>query len=90
VLLGSIPVPIAGKPPSSPSSLLRAPQLHTGAPCSHQRTWAENDGRSPSTVFSSGLYRLFIGSVVEKSAVQRSFLGNVFRQSNHGPAAHPR
>jgi hypothetical protein len=24
----------------------------TGAPCSHQRTWAEKDGRSPSNDFN--------------------------------------
>jgi hypothetical protein len=48
-LLGSIPAPIAGCPTSRsffarcgiprafPSSLLRSPQLRTGAPCSHQR-----------------------------------------------------
>jgi hypothetical protein len=47
--LGSIPAPIAGCPTSRsffarcgipqafPSSLLRSPQLRTGAPCSHQR-----------------------------------------------------
>src|ERR1700743_158185 len=29
----------------------RVPQVRTGAPCSHQRTWAENDGRSPTIVF---------------------------------------
>jgi hypothetical protein len=28
-----------GIPQVSPSSLLRVPQLRTGAPCSHQRTW---------------------------------------------------
>jgi hypothetical protein len=27
------------------------PQIRTGAPCSHQRTWAENDGRSPPKPF---------------------------------------
>jgi hypothetical protein len=36
-----------GIPQASPSSLLRTRQLRPGAPCSHQRTWAENDGRSP-------------------------------------------
>ena len=56
--LGSIPATMAGCPTSRsffasvdtaglPSSLPRAPQLHRGAPCSQQRTWAENDGRSP-------------------------------------------
>jgi hypothetical protein len=34
-----------------PSSLLRVPQLRTGALRSHQRTWAENDGRSPPELF---------------------------------------
>jgi hypothetical protein len=29
-------------------------------------------------------------SAVEGPAVRRSFLGNVFRQRNHGPLAHPR
>ena len=62
----------------------RSPQLRTGAPCSHQRTWAENDGRSPSTAFRVGPYPLFFRSeakrnAVERSAVQRSFPGNVFR-----------
>jgi len=116
-------------------------QLRTGAPCSHQRTWAENDGRSPTTAFRSGPTRFSLGpeeswafgppwkhrpplcrldrsvpgfptsrccndhvcgfpqenrirvnqrhesrqeirgSGVERSAVQRSFLGSVFRQS---------
>jgi hypothetical protein len=42
-----------GIPPPSPSSLSRSPQLYTGAPCSHQRTWAENDGRSPPRLFAS-------------------------------------
>src|SRR5580658_3645864 len=41
-----------GIPPPSPSSLSRSPQLYTGAPCSHQRTWAENDGRSPTKAFT--------------------------------------
>src|ERR1700753_4155687 len=27
-------------------------QHHTGAPCSHQRTWAEKDGRSPTNAFT--------------------------------------
>jgi hypothetical protein len=40
-----------GIPQAFPSSLLRSPQLRTGAPCSHQRTWAENDGRSPPKPF---------------------------------------
>ena len=30
--------------------------------CSQQRTWAENDGRSPSTAVSPGSHRLFIRS----------------------------
>ena len=34
------------------------PQIRRGAPCSHQRTWAENDGRSPSTAIRFGPYRL--------------------------------
>src|ERR1700749_2929411 len=33
---------------------LRAPQVRTGAPFSPQRTWAENDGRSPNTAFIFG------------------------------------
>jgi hypothetical protein len=41
-----------GIPPASPSSLSRGPQLHTGAPCSHQRTWAENDGRPQISHFA--------------------------------------
>ena len=36
-------------------------QLRTGAPCSHQRTWAENDGRSPTTAFRSGPTRFSLG-----------------------------
>ena len=40
-----------GIPQAYPSILLRVPQLRTGAPCSHQRTWAENDGRSPPKPF---------------------------------------
>jgi hypothetical protein len=48
-----------GIPQLCPSSLPRGPQLCRGAPCSHQRTWAENDGRSPSTAFSSGPSALF-------------------------------
>jgi hypothetical protein len=36
-----------------PLKLFQAPQLRTGATCSHQRTWAENDERSPSTAFRS-------------------------------------
>ena len=43
-----------GIPQVSPSSPRRVPQLYTGALRSHQRTWAENDGRSPTTAFSSG------------------------------------
>jgi hypothetical protein len=58
--LGSISAAIAGCPTSRsfvarcgipqayPSNLSRTPQLHTGALRSHQRTWAENVGRSPS------------------------------------------
>jgi hypothetical protein len=30
-----------------PHKLFRVRELRTGAPCSHRRTWAENDGRSP-------------------------------------------
>jgi hypothetical protein len=41
-----------GIPQSFPSNLSRTPQLHTGALRSHQRTWAENDGRSPTTAFN--------------------------------------
>jgi hypothetical protein len=37
-----------------PLKLPRAQRLRTGAPCSHQRTWAENDGRSPTTALRSG------------------------------------
>jgi hypothetical protein len=37
-------------------------QIHRGAPCSHQRTWAENDGRSPTTAFCAGPCRIFIRS----------------------------
>ena len=40
-----------GIPQVLPSSLLRSPQLRTGALRSHQRTWAENDGRSPPQLF---------------------------------------
>jgi hypothetical protein len=62
-LFGFIPAPMArcptsrsffarcGIPRTHPSSLQRSPQLRRGAPCLHQRTWAENDGRSPSTAF---------------------------------------
>jgi hypothetical protein len=64
-LLGSIPETNAGCPTSrsffarcgipraSPSSLLRSPRTHTGALGSPQRTWAENDGRSPPQPFVS-------------------------------------
>jgi hypothetical protein len=40
--------------------LPRVRQFHTGALRSHQRTWAENDGRSPTTAFAFGLYHLLI------------------------------
>jgi hypothetical protein len=43
-----------GIPQASPSSLLRTLQIRPGAPCSHQRTWAENDGRSPTTACRAG------------------------------------
>ena len=82
--MGSIPAPIAGCPTSRSffarcgipqallSSLSRAPQLRTGAPCSHQRTWAENDGRSPSTAFRSGPHHLFFRT--DRSVVDLRFL----------------
>jgi hypothetical protein len=50
-----------GIPQASPSSLLRSPQLRTGAPCSHQRTWAENDGRSPPQLSVPDLTRGSLG-----------------------------
>jgi hypothetical protein len=40
-----------GIPRASPSNLFRYPRLDRGAPCSHQRMWAENDWRSPSKLF---------------------------------------
>ena len=40
-----------GMPKASPSSLLRTSQLYRGAPRSPERTWAENDGRSPTRAF---------------------------------------
>jgi hypothetical protein len=43
-----------GIPQVFPSSLLRASRIYTGAPRSPKRTWAENDGRSPTTAFRSG------------------------------------
>src|ERR1700678_524409 len=56
--LVSIPAPIAGCPifarfwqmwdtTALPPNLHRDPLLHPGALRSHQRTWAENEGRSP-------------------------------------------
>src|SRR5580692_8219177 len=63
-LLRSIPAPIAGCPTSrsffarcgipraSPLSLWRVPQIRRGAPCSHQRTWAENDRRPQISYFA--------------------------------------
>jgi hypothetical protein len=42
-----------GIPQTYPSSRSRIPQIHTGALRSHQRKWAENDGRSPSTALCS-------------------------------------
>jgi hypothetical protein len=84
-LLGSVPAATAGCPTSRsffarcgipqayPSSLLRSPQLRTGAPCSHQRTWAENVGRSPSTAFRSGPQRPSpLSSRPKRSEVERS------------------
>jgi hypothetical protein len=83
--LGSIPATRAGCPTSRsffarcgipqafPSSRSRVPQLHTGAPCSHQRTWAENDGRSPTTAFRPVLTTCSLGperSEVDGSAVR--------------------
>ena len=35
-----------------PSSQLRSQQLLTGAPCSPERTWAENDGRPQNSYFA--------------------------------------
>ena len=44
-----------GIPQVFPSSLLRVPQIHTGAPRSPQRTWVEKDGESNhSLLFQSG------------------------------------
>src|SRR5271165_1281927 len=43
-----------GIPQALTSSLQRSPPLRTGAPCSHQRTWAENEGRSPPQLFVPG------------------------------------
>jgi hypothetical protein len=45
----SIPAPDA--PQTPPSNFLRTSQHCRGAPCSHQRTWADNDGRSPQQLF---------------------------------------
>ena len=56
-----------GIPQVSPSSLLRASQICTGAPCSHQRTWAENDGRSPTAASCSELTALPLSSRPERS-----------------------
>jgi hypothetical protein len=77
-----------GIPQVSPSSLLRSPQLYTGALRSHQRTWAENDGRSPPQPFAEAHHSLSLRtpplssrpkrSEVQGPAVQRSGLGNVF------------
>jgi hypothetical protein len=63
---------------ASPSSLSRVLQLRTGAPCSHQRTWAENDGRSPTTAFRSGPTRFSSGSEIRGSVVERLRLGGSF------------
>jgi hypothetical protein len=78
--LGSIPAPVAGCPISRsffarcgipqalPSNLIRVPPLLRGAPCSHQRTWAENDGRSPSIVFAPDPTRcLFVRTEAQRS-----------------------
>jgi hypothetical protein len=55
----------------------------TGAPCSHQLTWAEKAGRSPSNAFGRSRVRLFIRSEAEGPAVQRTFHGNVARQKSN-------
>jgi hypothetical protein len=45
-----------GIPQVSPLKPFAGRQLYRGAPRSHQRTWAENDGRSPTTAVRSGSY----------------------------------
>jgi hypothetical protein len=45
---------------------------------------------SATALYGSAALPFVIPSAAEGSAVPRTFLGNVFRQSGHGPAAHPR
>jgi hypothetical protein len=71
-----------GIPKLSPSSLSRSSQLRRGAPRSHQRTWAENDGRGPAQPFVSTLAFVIFrsnpsriwGSGVERSPCGCSFM----------------
>jgi hypothetical protein len=68
-----------------PLKPMRSQQLRTGAPCSHQRTWAEDDGRSPSKAFRCGPYRLFIRTgagpdFLLRTASYRHVCGSPYRE----------
>jgi hypothetical protein len=54
--------PAIVKPAKSTSGLQPHRRESTGAPCSHQRTWAENDGRSPTIAFRKFVTTLTVGT----------------------------
>jgi hypothetical protein len=98
-LWGPIPAPIAGCPTSrsffarcgipqgSPSSLLWTPQLRRGAPgCSHQRTWAENDGR-PQISYVALLARATCAALLKESRMKSINATGLHRKSG-GEALH--
>jgi hypothetical protein len=58
-----------GIPQASPSSLLRTSQLYRGAPRSPERTWAENDGRSPTAAFRSSIALTVLDHWLKEGAV---------------------
>jgi hypothetical protein len=51
--IGSNPATRSSDTTVFPSNLLWSPQLLTGAPCSHQRTWAEKMGEAQRTLLLS-------------------------------------
>ncbi len=70
---------------SRPSSLPRSPPLRTGAPCSHQRTWAENDGR-PQISYFALLARATCAALLKESRMKLRNVTTFERESGiRGP-----
>ena len=73
-----------GIPQIFPSSLMRSPQLCRGAPCSHQRTWAENDGR-PQISYFALLARATCAALLKESRMKSINATGLHRKSGGKP-----